>query len=383
MEDDFFLKQLDKTLSQIDNDNYLLEVQKKTKSLLKNRSIILFGAGALGRSVITKLTALGKKTVAFCDNNPKLWGAKIDGMTVLSPDDAVALYRETGVFVATIYTSNPLLKQLADLDLCFLSFPELAMCYPELLPHCALDLPQKLVGENEAIKKCLNIWSDQESKREYIGQIKWRLTLDRNALSAHAPVKEIYFALDLFDLHDQEVMIDAGAYTGDSIQKFLKQTHNSFKKIIAIEADSQSTEKLQQVLTKFDSSRTKIVNKVIGAKNGSVKFNQLGSVSSTVSDSGIELECTTLDTLIGDDIPTYIKMDIEGAELDALKGARKTIAKHYPILAICLYHHIDDLWKIPNYLHSIAPEYKFFLRRYSDECWEQVCYAVPTNRSKK
>jgi hypothetical protein len=75
-------------------------------------------------------------------------------------------------------------------------------------------------------------------------------------------------------------------------------------------------------------------------------------------------------------------MDIEGAEPDALLGTRKTIQKNMPVMAICLYHAQEHLWQIPLLIQSISNDYKFFLRRYSDECWETVCYAVPRNRLK-
>ena len=79
---------------------------------------------------------------------------------------------------------------------------------------------------------------------------------------------------------------------------------------------------------------------------------------------------------------TFIKMDIEGYEKEALEGARMTIAINRPILAICLYHKWDDLWNIPQLIHDIVPDYKLFIRRYADECWEMVCYGVPPERVK-
>jgi hypothetical protein len=75
-------------------------------------------------------------------------------------------------------------------------------------------------------------------------------------------------------------------------------------------------------------------------------------------------------------------MDIEGAEPDALLGARNIIKNDLPVLAVCLYHNQEHLWKIPLLIQSISSEYNFFLKRYSDECWELVCYAVPNHRLK-
>ena len=98
----------------------------------------------------------------------------------------------------------------------------------------------------------------------------------------------------------------------------------------------------------------------------------------------IALTCVTLDENLGDihTMPTYIKMDIEGSELDALAGARNIIKKEMPILTICLYHRYDDLWRIPLFIHSLADDYRLFLRPHEIEGWQLVCYAVPNHRLK-
>jgi hypothetical protein len=74
-------------------------------------------------------------------------------------------------------------------------------------------------------------------------------------------------------------------------------------------------------------------------------------------------------------------MDVEGAELEALAGASELLRRHHPVLAICTYHRSVHLWQIPNLIRSITPDYQIFLRRYGEECWEGVCYAIPKRRS--
>ena len=82
-----------------------------------------------------------------------------------------------------------------------------------------------------------------------------------------------------------------------------------------------------------------------------------------------------MDNCILDEV-TYIKLDIEGAELEALKGAKKIIQKYKPRLAVCIYHKKEDLIEIPQYLKELVPEYKFYVRHYSNTTWETVLYAV-------
>jgi hypothetical protein len=73
-------------------------------------------------------------------------------------------------------------------------------------------------------------------------------------------------------------------------------------------------------------------------------------------------------------------MDIEGAEVEALNGARNLIARHHPILSICLYHRQSDLWRIPLIIHSMYPGYCFYLRSHEEDGWQTVAYAVPPER---
>jgi hypothetical protein len=96
---------------------------------------------------------------------------------------------------------------------------------------------------------------------------------------------------------------------------------------------------------------------------------------------GQEVDCRSLDSVFADTVcPTLIKMDIEGAELDAITGAGKTIVRCRPIVAACAYHKCDHLWVIPKLLKAANPDYQIFLRRYAEDCWETVYYAVPPER---
>jgi hypothetical protein len=112
-------------------------------------------------------------------------------------------------------------------------------------------------------------------------------------------------------------------------------------------------------------------------------FTALGDQTSRLSKNGsVTVPLFKLDTLLKDERPTFIKMDIEGAELEALWGAREIIRKHSPVLAICAYHESDHLWQIPLLIHSINPDLNLYLRRYLEATWELIWYAVPKGRVK-
>jgi hypothetical protein len=90
----------------------------------------------------------------------------------------------------------------------------------------------------------------------------------------------------------------------------------------------------------------------------------------------IRIETDSVDHVCEGEKVTFIKMDIEGAELEALKGARNTICRHRPKLAICVYHRQEDLVTIPQYILSLHEDYRLYLRHYGDFCTETVLYAV-------
>ena len=92
------------------------------------------------------------------------------------------------------------------------------------------------------------------------------------------------------------------------------------------------------------------------------------------------METAPLDELARGVAPTYIKMDIEGAEVEALVGARTLISTWHPLLAICLYHRQSDLWRIPLLIHSLYPGYSHFLRAHEPDGWQTVGYFVPPGR---
>jgi len=179
--------------------------------------------------------------------------------------------------------------------------------------------------------------------------------------------------------------MDCGAYDGDSIRLFLERTGQRYRRIIALEPDPQNREALRRFAGAAESSihDLAILPFAVSDHTGTDSFNANGSVGSSLwsNSEGISIECRRIDDIANLEPPTFIKMDIEGAEPDALEGARSTIRKARPILAVCAYHKCEHLWKIPLMLHDILPEYNLHLRRYAEDCWETVYYAIPPEKA--
>jgi hypothetical protein len=96
-----------------------------------------------------------------------------------------------------------------------------------------------------------------------------------------------------------------------------------------------------------------------------------------------EVECRTLDSAIGDDVsPTFIKMDVEGAEAGTLRGAEGLLRGRRPVLAVSAYHHQADLWRLPALLATLADDYRLHLRAHRPDGFDCVLYAIPAERGE-
>ncbi|HJD47372.1 MAG TPA: FkbM family methyltransferase [Candidatus Mediterraneibacter norfolkensis] len=184
---------------------------------------------------------------------------------------------------------------------------------------------------------------------------------------------EQYFDLDLVPSAKDEVFVDVGAYIGDSVMNLLRNYGMVHKKIYAYEADEQNAVFLKRNLGEMPNIL--IRQKGVGAARGSMLFSKEEEASSSHferTDSGKRdetqdkdrmTEIVTLDEDIQEPV-SWIKMDIEGMEYDALLGCRTHIVNEHPKLSISVYHGYDDLWLLPKLIHSLNPSYKFYLRYY-------------------
>jgi FkbM family methyltransferase len=351
--------------------------------------LVLSGAGNLGRKVLTALRAEGIEPLAFVDNNDKLWGTDIEGVRVLSQPEGAKRFGQSATFCVTIWRGEgtdtmaerfrPLLAygcaNVIDFGPMFWRFPK------RLLPHYSLDLPHKVLLEKDKVRAGFDLWHDDASRAEYLAQVRWRLRLDFDNLPL--PVTEkIYFPAGLIKLSAEEVFVDCGAYDGDTIRDFLGHSGGRFRRIYAYEADQRNYARLQRFvggLPQGVRERIEISEKALSDHAGVLHFSATGTAAAAVSTQGVEVPCVALDSEL-DEPPTYLKMDIEGSEPAALRGASQLIARHAPIISACVYHSQDHLWSVPLQIAAQGPAYRMYLRPHLRESWDLVCYAIPALR---
>ena len=172
--------------------------------------------------------------------------------------------------------------------------------------------------------------------------------------------------------------MDIGGYDGDSILKMYEKKYNVDHAVI-FEPDPENLKKLIKNVSSYDDNLTIIPNGVFSSitklnfnlnKNASSFFNEENYANS------VTIQCLDIDSCFQNFNPNFLKMDIEGAELEALKGASETIIKYKPNLAISIYHKPDDLWEIPSFIKSLRSDYKFFLRSHGFLTFDTVLYCL-------
>ena len=183
-----------------------------------------------------------------------------------------------------------------------------------------------------------------------------------------------YFDLPALTFADDEVFVDCGCFDGATIQSYEKWKNKPTRGgIIAFEPDDSMCDFVHTRMP-----HVKVINAGVWHENGTLRFKDNGGSLMKVADDQGDSELTVVrmdDALEGERV-TFIKMDVEGAELNALKGAERIIREQRPKLAICVYHKPEDMLEIPALILSYHQDYRLYLRHYSVQTNETVLYTL-------
>lgn len=188
---------------------------------------------------------------------------------------------------------------------------------------------------------------------------------------------EQYFNPDFMRYEDEEVFVDVGCfdlYTSIRLKKYCK----SVKKVYAFEPDAQNYQRCLERKRKTGFQEVELLPYGAWNERTTLYFHTNALSASSVSESGeSSISVIPIDEAIAEgDRVTFIKMDVEGSELESLKGAKRIIQRDKPKLAICIYHKLEDMTEIPLYIKGLVPEYRLFIRHHSNTQAETVLYAV-------
>lgn len=352
---------------------------------IAGRGIVLHGCGQMGRKLARVLAQDGRPAIAFSDSDSAKHGSVVEGIEVLSAASAVEQFGDSAAFVVSKWSPGDgyldVERQLLDLGArTVVPLPVLIWRYhDEMLPHYLFVLPDELLEHADEILVAYQLLADAESRGQFLGQLEWRLTLDYHALAKPRPLATQYFEPGIIALGNSEIFADCGAFDGDTLASFLRETGGDFDRAFAFEPDPDTYQRLADYVSGLPTdvcTRISATDAAVGDEECVLHFDGAGSTSAKVTDTGeIEVRCIRLDDAI--EHATYIKMDIEGAETGAILGARRLLEDPATRLAVSIYHTPTDFFRLITLVRQVKPNAVLRCRGYEVDGLDFVLYATP------
>jgi FkbM family methyltransferase len=370
--------------------NYLDEVLERKefsidsikRGIKSSKCVCVFGIGAISFPIISSIKNFTDIKIDFLsDNDQAKWGKTYhNDLKCISPDE-LEKYKDDIAILITTQHYKKIYQQLLKKG-----FKKIfAVTEYRLLNDVYFKNKRNLQKIKKNALKVMDILEDERSKDIMLTLIKNWFDFDVDEIGYEEIfTNDQYYPAGIIKLSDNESFVDVGAYNGDTVFDFLKRTNNNFDSIFAFELDNNNFKEMELSVDKLEPNlkrKIKLYNLGLLDEEKNVYYETGGSgmqstfinVINTANDCG---KTVRLSDVLKNEKVTFIKMDIEGSEPQALSGAEEIIKKQKPRLAICVYHKPEHLWEIPLYLKKIVPEYKIYIRHHTPLEYETVCYAV-------
>ncbi len=216
-------------------------------------------------------------------------------------------------------------------------------------------------------------FADQESQRTFLSVLLFRLTWDRRWVDPYRlPLSSMYFFTDALGVGHDETLVDGGAFDGDTVVAFAQRTQGQYRRVHAFEADPANIGALHRRIASLQ--RVDVHPFGLWKSETTLRLAAGQGATSNVADTGtIAIQVRPLDQLDLGPV-SFLKLDIEGAEIPALQGATETIRQHKPKLSLAVYHNPEELATIAELIASIRPDYRFRLRHHGPIFCDTVLY---------
>lgn len=349
---------VDKIVKNIDN---LAQIDEQ-------QTLVLFGVGMYGEFALQYFKKCGIAIQYYCDNDVNKQGKIYDGIRVISPNELSGI-NNSFVLITARHCVREISWQLSELNIKHISFDAYFV--------------SAMIGKYHFVHS--QLFQEERSREIYVAILKSMLS-GSNEYCRSIMEENAFFAIPEFSNTGNEVFVDAGAYVGDTLEQFIWKNIGSFKKIYAFEPGERQynamQRRIQRLIQEWDIEPQKFVcvQAGLGQKDSVIPFRYntnapLSSNFISANDSEAKLvQVHSLDSFMGDETVTMIKADIEGFELEMLKGAKTLIKRCQPKLAISIYHKPEDFFEIPMFIHSLVPDYKMAIRHHAPNLVDTVLY---------
>jgi FkbM family methyltransferase len=353
-----------------------------------NEKIWIYGSGSFSETVISQLEEVGFSILGVIDHmNVGKEIKSIKNNFIVKDFSHIRFEPRSQIVLAVCNLHGDLQKIVSEisLDIECASPVELYRMLSQHgwdLNHYWLSTDIELFSRHgQEIDNFRNLLGDEESRKLLDSIISYRQFGNISDLPYPRPLNQQYLADDLSTPPQILRVIDLGACQGENLSAFL-EAGREFIDGHLFEPDKKNMKILQNLLVELNLQNFQCHELGAWQETTSLRFDADGTTGAALSLEGSHLvEVVALDEFIPDNfIPNLIKMDIEGAELEALVGMKGIIEKHSPHLAVSAYHKPTDLWALGNYLSGQFPEkYSYYLRVYGHQTFDTVLYAIPKN----
>lgn len=340
---------------------------KILKDMAKSPYVYIYGAGDFGRDIYLFLKEQGVHARAYAVDD-QYYDATRQDMVRL--DEGLVQIEKNGGYLIWGIASPSVLRNALKGD----EFSEIYLTYDVYQMWDDEAFAHKHAVEFARTRK---LFADEYSKKVFDAYLK---------IYDGVPSDDIELAEDgtYYNELTRDVreggLVDCGAYTGDSIQTFVN-TYGKDRKIFAFEPDEKNYSKLLENTAGLD---VVAVPTGVWSSQMTLYFSSGKDAASGIQKDGkIQIKTDTIDHVVADHKIAFIKMDVEGSEFEALKGAANVIQRDMPVLAISAYHKQEDLITLPQFIVSCENKdfkYDLFLRHHGCTVPELVLYGIPTKR---
>ncbi len=327
---------------------YILGINRLTKSVLKHIEV----DGIIDD--FTRVQRSRKKEILQIDNVPK---------------DAIILWTSTGSPLEVKHKLN----EMGFKNISYLAFYKYS-AFDLIHPPFITDFKDDYKKNADRYNSVYDLLADKKSKEVFEKVINFKMTFDYEFMEGFTNNHEgQYFDKEIIPEIKEISFVDGGGYVGDTATEVIKN-YPDFKKIYLIEPIPENIRIAKRELSHLEN--IEFLTCGVSNKKETLYFNEEKSFSTIYTKGTQSVEVDTIDNIVKDRV-NFIKLDVEGAEQDAIDGAKETIKRYKPILAICVYHKAEDWYKIPKKVLEIEKNYNVYLRHYMEGIFETVMYFIP------
>lgn len=233
----------------------------------------------------------------------------------------------------------------------------------------------------DLFRKVRDSLADDFSKKSFDAFLDVKMHKKVDSIIPYVVKPQYFFRPAPWGGRKDDVLFNAGAYTGGTLLDFVKSRDGEYGGIISCEPDPDNYEKLLQTIREHGIKNVTAHQVGLYSEKATLRFSATGNEEAKIAASGeVELPVDSIDNLVGEGRVSIINMDIEGAELDALRGGKGTITRCRPILMVSAYHKRDDLFQIYNFLSDTLDGYRYYFRCHRPLAIDGVLYAAPEER---